>query len=174
MSSGGERPLYAVLGVAPDATAEAVKQSYRRLALQNHPDKCRGSEQEKADTEATFARLAFAYEVLGHESRRKRYDLTGEVPQSDTATGRSASDTFLKEYMQSAPKATRVATQAGIVVLIVVTTIKKGCWFLLFYCCFNCWLLLFPFLSPWYHFDHVGRHVLAQFGKLRDSRGRWP
>ena len=36
----GVRPLYAVLGVAADATFEEVKQAYRRLALKHHPDKC--------------------------------------------------------------------------------------------------------------------------------------
>ncbi|CAJ1424788.1 unnamed protein product, partial [Effrenium voratum] len=34
------RTLYAVLNLPPDATAEQVKQAYRKLALQHHPDKC--------------------------------------------------------------------------------------------------------------------------------------
>eukprot|EP00440_Ansanella_granifera_P040874 gb/GFBE01044322.1/.p1 GENE.gb/GFBE01044322.1/~~gb/GFBE01044322.1/.p1 ORF type:complete len:404 (+),score=89.48 gb/GFBE01044322.1/:1-1212(+) len=112
MAESGARPLYAVLGLPPDASAEAVKQAYRRLALQNHPDKCRGTAEETAAAEAAFARIAFAYEVLGNEQRRKRYDLSGEVPQSDTAGGRSAQETFLKEYMKSAPQTSRAASQA--------------------------------------------------------------
>mmetsp|Transcript_26721 Transcript_26721/g.50224 ORF Transcript_26721/g.50224 Transcript_26721/m.50224 type:complete len:385 (+) Transcript_26721:54-1208(+) len=111
MDDGGARPLYAVLGLAPDAPAEEVKQAYRRLALQHHPDKCQDSAR-LAEAEALFARIAFAYEVLGDAQRRKRYDLTGELPQNDTAAGRSAQETFLKEYMKSAPKTARAATQA--------------------------------------------------------------
>eukprot|EP00930_Biecheleria_cincta_P095283 TRINITY_DN87261_c0_g1_i1.p1 TRINITY_DN87261_c0_g1~~TRINITY_DN87261_c0_g1_i1.p1 ORF type:complete len:423 (+),score=83.93 TRINITY_DN87261_c0_g1_i1:22-1290(+) len=111
MAGDGARPLYAVLGVAPDASAAIVKQAYRKLALEHHPDKRRGSDGE-AEVEATFARIAFAYEVLGHEQRRKRYDLSGEVPQSDSAIGRSAQETFLKEYMRAAPQVSRAATQA--------------------------------------------------------------
>lgn len=111
MAGDRARPLYAVLGVAPDANAAAVKQAYRKLALEHHPDKRRGSAGEAVAAE-TFARIAFAYEVLGHEQRRKRYDLSGEVPQSDSAIGRSAQETFLKEYMSAAPQVSRVATQA--------------------------------------------------------------
>jgi len=107
----GARPLYAVLDIPADASSEAVKLAYRRLALQHHPDKCRGAEGESASNE-TFARIAFAYEVLGNEQRRKRYDLTGEMPQNDAAVGRSANETFLAEYVKAAPKSVRVACQA--------------------------------------------------------------
>eukprot|EP00435_Cladocopium_sp_Y103_P064760 s441_g26.t1 len=106
----GTRPLYAVLAVPPDATSEEIKQAYRRLALQHHPDKCQGA--DVAEAEALFARIALAYEILGNEQRRRRYDLTGELPQNDAAAGRSAQDTFLAEYMKAAPRTARAATQA--------------------------------------------------------------
>lgn len=110
---GGEdtgRALYAVLDVAPDATAEEVKRAYRRLALEYHPDKRKGGDQESTDK---FTKFAFAYEVLGDAQRRKRYDLTGEVPQSDAALGRrAASETFFAEYVKSAPKVFRAVTQS--------------------------------------------------------------
>lgn len=59
---------------------------------------------------ATFARIALAYEVLGHPQRRKRYDLSGELPQSDMALGRAAGETFLAEYVKSAPTVARTVT----------------------------------------------------------------
>lgn len=105
--TGETRPLYAVLGVGTDASPETVKKAYRRLALQHHPDR----QIDVPDTEEAFARIAFAYEVLGHAQRRKRYDLTGEVPQSDSALGRKAAETFLAEYVKSAPKASSTVTQ---------------------------------------------------------------
>ncbi|CAK9075779.1 Uncharacterized J domain-containing protein C1071.09c [Durusdinium trenchii] len=107
------RPLYAVLGVAPDATAAEIKQAYRHLALQHHPDKCsRAQRIPEAETEALFARIALAYEVLGDEQRRRRYDLSGELPHNDAAAGRSAQETFLAAYMSTAPKTARAVTQA--------------------------------------------------------------
>eukprot|EP00929_Paragymnodinium_shiwhaense_P119460 TRINITY_DN91364_c0_g1_i1.p1 TRINITY_DN91364_c0_g1~~TRINITY_DN91364_c0_g1_i1.p1 ORF type:complete len:410 (+),score=105.99 TRINITY_DN91364_c0_g1_i1:53-1282(+) len=102
------RPLYAVLGVPADATAEQIKAAYRRLALQHHPDK----QGTAASTTELFSRIAFAYEVLSNVQRRKRYDLTGEVPQTDAALGKEASETFLAEYMKSAPKVARGVTNA--------------------------------------------------------------
>eukprot|EP00434_Breviolum_minutum_P040221 symbB.v1.2.035738.t1/scaffold4884.1/size33470/2 len=106
------RPLYAVLQLSPNASPEEVKQAYRRLALQHHPDKCRGSPEEVAQAETLFARIALAYEILGDEQRRRRYDLTGELPQNDAAAGRSAQETFLAEYMKAAPRTARPASQA--------------------------------------------------------------
>jgi len=105
------RPLYAVLGVPADASADSIKWAYRRLALQHHPDRQRAAN-GSTEANATFARIAFAYEVLSHPQRRKRYDLTGEMPQSDAALGRAASDTFLAEYMKAAPTVARGVTQA--------------------------------------------------------------
>lgn len=110
MTEEGTRPLYAVLAVPPNATSDEIKQAYRRLALQHHPDKCQGTDMAEAET--LFARIALAYEVLGNEQRRRRYDLTGELPQNDAAAGRSAQDTFLAEYMKAAPRTARAATQA--------------------------------------------------------------
>jgi len=110
MQDGASRPLYAVLGVPVTASPEEIKRSYRCLALQHHPDKQHeGSGEAAAET---FARVALAYEVLGHPQRRRRYDLSGELPQTDVALGRAAGDTFLAEYLSSAPKARVAPTQA--------------------------------------------------------------
>ncbi len=61
--------LYAVLGVAGDASAEAIRQAYRRNARSCHPDVTRSTE-----AAARFRRLAAAYEVLGHDATRRVYD----------------------------------------------------------------------------------------------------
>lgn len=39
MSKPKETRLYDILGVQPDATEHEIKKSYRKLALQFHPDK---------------------------------------------------------------------------------------------------------------------------------------
>jgi len=57
---------YTTLGVARNATQDEIKQSYRRLASQHHPDK-------GGDT-ARFQQIQSAYDVLSDENRRKAYD----------------------------------------------------------------------------------------------------
>ena len=67
---------YAVLEVARDATPEDIKKSYRRLALQWHPD--RHDEAGRDEAEARFKRIAEAYEVLSDPDKRSRYDRLGQ------------------------------------------------------------------------------------------------
>lgn len=110
------RPLYAVLGVEADASANDIRQAYRRLALEHHPDRVHAGKADAAANSDMFAGIALAYEVLGHEQRRKRYDLSGELPQTDVAVGRgdACMAKFLEEYVHSAPKVAhnREATSA--------------------------------------------------------------
>lgn len=60
---------YRTLNVAPTATQAEIKQAYRRLAKQFHPD----SNRETANHEK-IARVNAAYEVLGDAENRKSYD----------------------------------------------------------------------------------------------------
>jgi molecular chaperone DnaJ len=68
-----KRDYYEVLGVAKDATKDDIKKAYRRLAIQNHPDKNPG---DKA-AEERFKEATEAYEVLGDEQKRGAYDRFG-------------------------------------------------------------------------------------------------
>ena len=65
------KDYYSILGVNADASAEDIKRAFRRLALQHHPD--RNPENIKA-AEAKFKEINEAYEVLGDEGTRWRYD----------------------------------------------------------------------------------------------------
>jgi molecular chaperone DnaJ len=73
-SSGRERDLYAVLGVAKDATADEIKKVYRKLARKHHPDVNPG---DRA-AEERFKSISRAYDVLGDEKQRALYDEFGE------------------------------------------------------------------------------------------------
>ena len=57
---------YAALGVPRTATAAEIKQAFRKLASQHHPDK-------GGDT-AKFQSIQAAYAVLGDEQKRAEYD----------------------------------------------------------------------------------------------------
>jgi len=65
----GERDLYGVLQVDPDADLHRIQAAYRALARRYHPDLT-------ADpaTAAVMAELNAAYEVLGDLGRRAQYD----------------------------------------------------------------------------------------------------
>lgn len=66
---------YAVLGVKSDASAKEIKQAYRKLAQQYHPDKNAGD----SVAESRFKEVNEAYEVLGDAETRKEYDHAREM-----------------------------------------------------------------------------------------------
>lgn len=66
--------LYTVLGVSKTASAEDVKSAYRKLVKQLHPDLHPG-DQKRAER---FREVSAAYEILGDEEKRRKYD-NGEI-----------------------------------------------------------------------------------------------
>jgi curved DNA-binding protein len=67
--------LYEVLGVPRDATPDAIRKAYRKLARKHHPDVNPGNQK----AEERFKRVATAYEVLSDAKRRAAYDEFGEA-----------------------------------------------------------------------------------------------
>jgi curved DNA-binding protein len=68
-----KQDYYQLLGVAKGASEKDVRQAYRRLARQYHPDLNPG---DKA-AEAKFKEIGEAYEVLSDADKRKKYDRYG-------------------------------------------------------------------------------------------------
>ena len=66
---------YAVLNVPREATDDEIKQAYRRLAQQWHPDKNGGSK----EAEEKFKTIAEAYDVLRDAQKRAAFDRYGEA-----------------------------------------------------------------------------------------------
>ena len=77
-SSKNSKNFYDVLSVPRGANDGQIKRAYRKLALQYHPDKVSGSEQQKAAAAKRFAEINAAYEALGNEEARRIYDRFGE------------------------------------------------------------------------------------------------
>lgn len=64
------RDYYEILGIAQSADSQAIKQAYRRLARQFHPDLNPGDHQ----AEERFKSLNEAYEILSDTAKRFQYD----------------------------------------------------------------------------------------------------
>jgi molecular chaperone DnaJ len=68
-----KRDYYQILGVDRNALQDEIKKAYRKLALQHHPDRNPGDK----EAEEKFKEAAEAYEVLGDQTKRQRYDQFG-------------------------------------------------------------------------------------------------
>ena len=68
-----KRCYYEILSVSRNATEEDIKKSYRRLAMQYHPDRNPGNR----EAEERFKEAAEAYEVLSDPQKREIYNQYG-------------------------------------------------------------------------------------------------
>jgi curved DNA-binding protein len=68
-----KQDYYQLLGISKSASEKDIRQAYRRLARQYHPDLNPG---DKA-AEAKFKEIGEAYEVLSDAEKRKKYDRYG-------------------------------------------------------------------------------------------------
>jgi DnaJ-class molecular chaperone len=68
------RDPYEVLGVPRGASASAIKSAYRKLAKKHHPD----ANKNDPKSQARFAELNSANEIIGDEDKRKQFD-RGEI-----------------------------------------------------------------------------------------------
>ena len=77
------RCYYEILEIEKGVDDEKIKLSFRKLAMQWHPDRNAGN----PDAEARFREVNEAYEVLRDQDKRKRYDRYGfpGIEASETA-----------------------------------------------------------------------------------------
>ena len=82
---------YEVLGVPKSATAEDIKQSYRKLAKKLHPDLNPGNKK----AEQSFKEVSAAYDLLSDPEKKARFD-RGEID----ASGAEQRQPFYKAYAE--------------------------------------------------------------------------
>jgi len=78
-----ERDYYKILGVGRDASSDAVKKAYRRLARKYHPD-ATGNDKGAAER---FKQAQEAYEVLSDAGKRASYDQFGQASGGSGGAG---------------------------------------------------------------------------------------
>lgn len=90
-----KRDFYEVLGVPKNANKDQIKDAYRKLAMQYHPDR-----NKEAGAEEKFKEISEAYAVLSDDQKRQQYDTLGHegfdqrYTQEDIFRGADFSDIF--------------------------------------------------------------------------------
>ena len=69
-----KRDYYEVLGVQKGATKDQIKDAYRKLAMQYHPDR-----NKEAGAEEKFKEISEAYAVLSDDQKRQQYNQLGHA-----------------------------------------------------------------------------------------------
>lgn len=79
-----QRSYYDVLGVDRAASTEEIRDAFRRLARDRHPDRLTGVERESAERE--FQAITEAYNLLSNPESRARYDQIRTTGSSRSVT----------------------------------------------------------------------------------------
>lgn len=78
-----KRDYYEILGVGKTSSSEEIKKSYRKVAMQYHPDRNPGDK----TAEEKFKEAAEAYEILSDADKRAQYDRFGHAGVSGNGRG---------------------------------------------------------------------------------------
>ncbi len=90
------KDYYKILGVERKASAYDIRKSYRKLAMQFHPDKNPGDKK----AEDKFKEINEAYQVLSDEKKRARYDQLGSAYSDFRTSGGRPGDFRWDDWFQ--------------------------------------------------------------------------
>ncbi|WP_160003534.1 DnaJ C-terminal domain-containing protein [Rhizobium sp. 18055] len=99
------RDPYERLGVKKDATQKEIQSAFRKLAKKLHPDLNPGDKK----AEEQFKEISAAYEIVGDEDKRKRFD-KGEI---DMTGAEQAQRNYYRDYASQPGAGSRYQNNAG-------------------------------------------------------------
>lgn len=84
------KDYYKILGIGKTASADEIKKAFKKLAMEYHPDRPTGNE-------AKFKEINEAYQVLGDEGKRAKYDQFGsDFDQQGGFSGGAGWEDFMR------------------------------------------------------------------------------
>jgi len=86
---------YKILGVNENATQDEIKKTYRKLAMEHHPD--------KGGNEETFKKISEAYDVLSDENKKNQYDHQRKNPFGGGNSFEDFFNGFKTNFRQNVP-----------------------------------------------------------------------
>lgn len=95
-----DRDYYEVLGISKSANAAEIKNAFKKLTLQNHPDKFQDPK-EKEEATHKFYEIKKAYDVLSDEEKRSQYDKMGHSAFKARSEGGSGGGGFYEHNFSS-------------------------------------------------------------------------
>jgi DnaJ-class molecular chaperone len=75
--------FYDILEVSQNASIDDIKKSYKKLALQYHPDK----NKDNKEADIKFKEISNAYSILGDPEKRQKYDMLGDENYNNETNG---------------------------------------------------------------------------------------
>lgn len=90
---------YEELGLKETASDNEIKQAFRRLAKENHPDKTMGDKKK----EEKFKKINTAYQTLSDPTKKKEYDATLKYGYGKSTRAGSGAESYNYDYDQKSP-----------------------------------------------------------------------
>lgn len=86
--------FYRVLKISQSATISEIKASYRKLALQFHPDKSPAESRKAAEIQ--FKQISEAYETLKNQKSREKYDASFKSINNDSKKEKVSQNSYVR------------------------------------------------------------------------------
>lgn len=87
------KDYYQILEITPESSENEIRKSYRRLAMQYHPDR----NPDNPSAEEKFKEIAEAYGVLTDSVKKQKYDASRKMGGRSTANGQNDGFNYSQE-----------------------------------------------------------------------------